>query len=86
VRGWRSQPEVDSLGQSGGEWALEGVEVSFDDGPSWRRLPILRVGDRAFGLMLHPRDATYVSLRGSARDVAGHEVEQTILRAYGLTR
>ena len=60
------------------------VEVSFDEGGHWHRLPILRVGDQAVGLVAHPRGAKYVSLRGSARDVEGHEGEVTIIRAYAL--
>lgn len=60
------------------------VEVSFDEGAHWHRLPILRVGDQAVGLVAHPRGAKYVSLRGSARDVEGHEGEVTIIRAYAL--
>lgn len=60
------------------------VDVSFDDGARWHRLPILRVGDQAVGLVAAPRGARYVSLRGSARDVEGHEGEVTIIRAYAV--
>lgn len=60
------------------------VEVSFDDGVTWKRLPIVRFGDQALGLVVHPRGASYVSLRGSASGVQGNAVEQTILRAYAL--
>lgn len=62
------------------------VELSFDDGATWRRLPVLRLGDRALGLVLHPPGAAHVSLRGAARDVAGNRGEQTILRAYLIDR
>lgn len=64
--------------------AAASVEASFDDGAHWQRLPLLRLGDRAIALIAHPRGATYVSLRGSARDVEGNEVKQTIVHAYGL--
>lgn len=47
---------------------------------------MIRIGDQALGLVVHPRDASYVSLRGSARDAAGNSVEQSILRAYALAR
>lgn len=60
------------------------MDVSFDDGARWHRLPILRVGDQAVGLVAAPRGARYVSLRGSARDVEGHEGEVTIIRAYAV--
>lgn len=60
------------------------VEASFDDGATWTRLPLLRFRDQALAVVLHPRNATHVSLRGSARDVAGRTVEQTVIRAYAL--
>lgn len=60
------------------------VEASFDDGATWSRLPLLRDGARAVALVLHPRAATHVSLRGTASDVEGNAVEQTIVRAYAL--
>lgn len=60
------------------------VEASFDDGATWSHLPLLRDGARAVALVIHPRGATHVSLRGSATDVEGNAVEQTIVRAYAL--
>ena len=62
------------------------VEVSFDDGATWTPVPILRLDDRALGLVVHPPGATHVSLRGAADDVDGNAVEQTIIRAYALAR
>jgi hypothetical protein len=60
------------------------VEASFDDGATWTPVPALLLGDRAVGLVIHPRGATAVSLRGSAVDIDGNAVEQTIVRAYTL--
>jgi hypothetical protein len=60
------------------------VEVSFDDGARWLPAPVLRIGDGAVALIIHPAGARHVSLRGAASDVAGNEVEQTIIRAYAL--
>jgi len=60
------------------------VDASFDDGAHWARVPIVRFGDRALGVIVHPRGATHVSLRGTAADVDGNSVEQTIIRAYAL--
>jgi hypothetical protein len=60
------------------------LEVSFDDGAHWAAVPVLRIRDQAIAIVLHPRDAAFVSLRGSARDVAGNRVEQTIIHAYAL--
>jgi hypothetical protein len=62
------------------------VDASFDDGATWSKVPLVVVGDRAFGLVTHRRGATHVSLRGEAADVEGNAVEQTIIRAYRLAR
>jgi hypothetical protein len=40
--------------------------------------------DRAIAIVQHPAGAKFVSVRGSARDVLGNQVEQTIIRAYGV--
>jgi len=60
------------------------VDASFDDGETWSRVPGFQIGARWVGLVVHPATATYVSLRGSAGDVDGNRVEQTIIRAYKL--
>lgn len=60
------------------------VDVSFDDGRSWRPVPV--TVDRPDGGTVtvdHPRGARYVSLRAHATDSAGDTVTQTIIRAYG---
>ena len=59
-------------------------EVSFDDGASWRRVPLSVQPTRAIAIVQHPAGAKFVSVRGSARDVLGNQVEQTIIRAYGV--
>jgi hypothetical protein len=60
------------------------VDVSFDDGVTWSPVPVLRLGDRAIGLVITPAGTRFVSLRGSARDAADQQVEQTIIRAYAV--
>ena len=60
------------------------VDASFDDGATWFPVPTLLLGDRALGLVVHPRGATSVSLRGTAADLDGNAVEQTIIRAYAV--
>jgi subtilisin family serine protease len=60
------------------------LEVSFDDGARWTRVPIFVVGDHALALLVHPVGARFVSLRGTAADLLGNRVEQTTIRAYGL--
>jgi hypothetical protein len=56
------------------------VEVSFDEGRTWRRADLS--GDK----VTIPPGASggYVSLRASAVDVAGNAVTETIIRAYAL--
>jgi subtilisin family serine protease len=53
------------------------VEVSADDGTSWR--PAVTVGDAAW----IPGGRTPVSLRVTAKDRGGDTVTQTVIRAYG---
>jgi len=60
------------------------VEVSFDDGATWARVPTVVLGDRALAIFAHRRGAAFVSLRGSATDLAGNRGEVRIVRAYGL--
>jgi hypothetical protein len=62
------------------------VEASFDDGATWRAVPGARLGADFLGVVLPPARATFLSLRGTARDAAGNRVDQTILRAAKLRR
>ncbi len=64
--------------------AKPAVQVSFDDGTTWRPAPLVKVGERWLAAVVHPIGATFVSLRAQARDAAGNAVDQTIIRAYGL--
>lgn len=59
------------------------VEASFDDGATWRKVPVLRFGEQRLALMSNPASG-YVSLRAKAVDDAGGTVEQTIIRAYRI--
>jgi len=54
------------------------VEVSYDDGVTWRRVQL--ANGRA--LLVHPRGEGFVSFRARAANSAGNTVEQTIIRAY----
>lgn len=63
------------------------VEASYDDGRSWYPVPLLGTGwQHRVAVVYHPRWASYVSLRASATDSAGNQVNQTIIRAYALSR
>jgi len=61
------------------------LEASFDDGATWHRVPLIVLGERGLAVIVHPAAPSFVSLRGTARDVRGNAVEQTILRVYGVT-
>jgi hypothetical protein len=62
------------------------IDVSYDDGASWRRVPVLGVGLDRLALVAHPAGSGFVSLRARATDNKGNAVEQTIIRAYAITR
>jgi hypothetical protein len=59
------------------------LDVSFDDGGTWHKVPVKRVGGDWLAAFTAPADG-YVSMRASARDSAGNAVRQEIARAYGL--
>ncbi|MGC9671156.1 S8 family serine peptidase [Planosporangium sp. 12N6] len=61
------------------------VEASFDDGTTWARVPTGHVGDNGWAVLRHPARGGFVSLRITARDVAGNSVTQTVIRAYQMT-
>lgn len=56
------------------------VDVSYDEGKTWKRAPVLA----NTVLLWHPSGAKSVSFRATASDTAGNKVEQTIIRAYLL--
>jgi subtilisin family serine protease len=60
------------------------VEVSYDDGRTWRRVPVLGGGVDRTALLFHPDGTRFVSLRAKVADRVGNAVEQTIIRAYAL--
>jgi hypothetical protein len=58
------------------------LEISTDDGTTWRALPLRRVGPDRYQAMLPALPASgHLSLRTGAGDAAGNRFEQTILRA-----
>ncbi|MFS8102426.1 S8 family serine peptidase [Lentzea alba] len=56
------------------------VEVSFDDGKTWKRVPIVA----GHALVTHPSTPGFASVRAVARDQAGNSVSQTVLRSYSF--
>ncbi|WP_392667137.1 S8 family serine peptidase [Streptomyces sp. LN785] len=60
------------------------LEVSYDDGATWRRSGLDRDGN-AWRMALHaPKSAHFVTLRVTAKDSADNSISQTITRAFGL--
>jgi subtilisin family serine protease len=60
------------------------VEVSYDDGATWRRAPLLPVGGSHWvALVKHPRKGA-VSLRAAATFADGGTTDYTVLKAYQL--
>ncbi|MGH3647413.1 MAG: S8 family serine peptidase [Micromonosporaceae bacterium] len=62
------------------------VEVSFDDGKTWKKVRVTRwhPGDGWLAHIVHPNGKKYVSLRTSVADKKGNTVKETIIRAYAL--
>ncbi|WP_020574281.1 S8 family serine peptidase [Actinopolymorpha alba] len=65
------------------------VWVSYDDGATWQETTTKRTAADTFAASYrHPRvkDGGYVSLKVRADDGAGNSLDQTLIRAYRLTR
>lgn len=89
VRGGRRVPVglgASYMAQATGTGTLGGgrLEVSYDDGATWRSVPLTGEGTSWRGTLTVPRGATSVSLRASAHDDKGGSVTQEIVRAVGV--
>ncbi|MGW7606811.1 S8 family serine peptidase [Streptomyces sp. NPDC054766] len=74
----KGAPDTGTLG--GGK-----LEVSYDDGTTWKAVPLTGGGKARWrGTLSVPRDAGFVSLRASARDDRGGTVSQETIRAVGV--
>ncbi|MEH1123499.1 S8 family serine peptidase [Micromonospora sp. CPCC 206061] len=60
------------------------VEVSYDDGKTWRTAKLRKTGAGWVATVSHPSGAGFVSLRAKATDTGGNTVTQTIVHAYRL--
>ncbi|MFF8530935.1 S8 family serine peptidase [Streptomyces sp. SAS_267] len=61
------------------------LEVSYDDGTTWKSVPLTGGGKARWnGTLNVPRDAAFVSLRAFARDDRGGTVGQETVRAVGV--
>ncbi|MFM9588610.1 S8 family serine peptidase [Streptomyces scabiei] len=67
-------------------WAVTrlALQVSYDDGRTWKTVPVTRRGTTGSALLHHPNRTGYASLRISAADKTGNTVTQTVLRAYRI--
>jgi hypothetical protein len=71
-------------GSTAGPVASLIVSVSYDDGATWRQVPV-RWNDNSATIRLdHPAGAGHVSLRATATDTRDNTVELTVIRAYRL--
>ncbi|MEU7900254.1 hypothetical protein AB0B45_46405 [Nonomuraea sp. NPDC049152] len=72
--------------ESGADQRLKdlSVEVSYDDGATWRTPKLVRTPTGGVVRVDNPASG-HVSLRAKATDASGNTVEQTIIRAYRTT-
>ncbi|MEU6712205.1 S8 family serine peptidase [Nonomuraea sp. NPDC046802] len=60
------------------------LEMSADDGATWRAVPVVRTGSGWSAVLRNPSEAGFVSLRAAVTDSAGAAVTQTVIRAYAI--
>ncbi|GLZ78136.1 serine protease [Actinorhabdospora filicis] len=59
-------------------------EVSYDEGKTWRSVPLARYGESALAVLVHPAGASSVSTRMTTVDSDGGTSKQTMIGSYGL--
>ncbi|WP_350280381.1 S8 family serine peptidase [Kribbella sp. HUAS MG21] len=60
------------------------LEVSYDDGTTWRSVPLARQGGGWSVDVRLPKGSSYLSLRATAADDAGNAVRQEVIRAASI--
>lgn len=75
---------VGQPGSSYGEVRRLTVDVSYDDGRTWNRAPLIVAPGGRQVLLDHPAGTGFVSLRANVADGRGNTTEQTIIRAYRI--
>ncbi|MDX3355351.1 S8 family serine peptidase [Streptomyces sp. ME01-24h] len=60
------------------------LEVSYDDGATWRKATLRQSGGDWKAQLDAPSKARFASLRATARDTKGNSVSQTVIRAFGV--
>ncbi|MGV9351823.1 hypothetical protein ACWDSD_45550 [Streptomyces spiralis] len=74
------------LGSSAAKDAVSslGLEISYDDGKTWQRDGLKEKQGAWQASLSAPSEATYVSIRVTAKQQNGGGVTQTVIRAFGL--
>jgi hypothetical protein len=63
------------------------LQVSGDDGKTWRRAGVVPAGKDAYrAIVALPKGAKYVSLKSRVTDADGTTAELTVIRAFGVQR
>lgn len=72
--------------EGAGRSAIEDVslEVSYDDGATWRPARLRAQGEGAYRTTLDRSRSGFVSLRLNASDADGNTLTQEVIRAYAL--
>ncbi|MGW0201934.1 hypothetical protein ACWDX9_51865, partial [Nonomuraea sp. NPDC003201] len=60
------------------------LEMSGDDGTTWRPVPVVGTGSGWTAMVPNPRTPGHVSLRVKVADAAGTGLTQTVIRAYAV--
>jgi hypothetical protein len=60
------------------------VEISYDDGQTWKPVRLTRHQDQWQAEVNHPKGAKFASLRSSISDAEGNTAKVTIIHAYAL--
>ncbi|QFF98087.1 peptidase [Psychrobacillus glaciei] len=71
-----------------GNGNIEGasLEVSFDEGKTWEEVQLIREGDGwTANISNASKRGTFVSLRASAWDDLGNRIDQTVIKAFGVS-
>ncbi|MGW3205241.1 S8 family serine peptidase [Streptomyces sp. NPDC001135] len=89
LRGGRRVPVAlgaEYVARAAGTGTLTGgrLEVSYDDGATWRAVPLTGADASWRGTLNVPRGASSVSLRASAHDDRGGSVRQEVVRAVAV--
>ncbi|MEU3456349.1 hypothetical protein ABZ671_22545, partial [Micromonospora sp. NPDC006766] len=60
------------------------VQVSYDDGKTWKNATVSNHGGSWQVQVTHPKTGGFVSLKASGADTKGNTFDQTVIRAYEL--